>query len=106
MLIKLFDIQNGKVVPTEHCYTLNSLKAVMDKYPDTHLAVFQYIFYMTCPDPDINPFFNVPEVDKEELILDEIDMEESLECPKIRHAIDKCAVLYETPTLRAYRGIK
>ena len=106
MLIKLFDIQNGKVVPTEHCYTLKFLKAIMEKYPDTHLAVFQYLFYMTCPDPDVNPFFNVPEIDKEELILDEIDMEESLECSKIRYALDKCAELYETPTFRAYKGIK
>ena len=46
------------------------------------------------------------EVDKEEVILDEIDMTESLECPKIMHALDKCAQLYETPTFRAYKGIK
>ena len=31
MLIKLFDIQNSKVVPTEHCYTIKSLKKIMDK---------------------------------------------------------------------------
>ena len=37
MIAKLFDIQNGKVVPTEHCYTLKSLKDIMDNYPDDHL---------------------------------------------------------------------
>ena len=58
MLIKLFDISNGKVIPTEHCYTLKFLKVIIDKYPDTYLEVFQYLFYMTCPDPDINPFFS------------------------------------------------
>ena len=47
MLIKLFDIQNGKVVPSEHCYTLKSLKKIMDEYPDTYLSVYQYVFYMT-----------------------------------------------------------
>ena len=26
MIAKLFDIENGKVIPTEHCYTLKSLK--------------------------------------------------------------------------------
>ena len=31
MLVKLFDIQNSKVVPTEHCYTINSLKTIMDE---------------------------------------------------------------------------
>lgn len=106
MLAKLFDIQNGKVIPTEHCFTLKFLKSIMDEYPDTHLSVYMYIFYMTCPDPDLNPFFNVPETDKEELILDEIDMNESLECPKILYALDKCAQMYETPTFRAYKGIK
>ena len=26
MTIKLFDIENGIVIPTEHCYTLSTLK--------------------------------------------------------------------------------
>jgi len=106
MLVKLFDVQNSKVIPTEHCYTLKFLKTIMDEYPDTYLEVYKYLFYMTCPDPDMNPFFNAPDIDKEELILEEINMEESLECPKIIYALDKCEKLYETPTFRAYRGIK
>ena len=64
MLVRLFDVQNGKVIPTEHCYTLDSLKVIMDNYPDTYMSVYQYIFYMTCPNPDMNPFFNVPESEK------------------------------------------
>ena len=44
MLVKLFDIQNGKVVPSEHCYVLKSLKKIMDKYPNTYLSVYQYVF--------------------------------------------------------------
>ena len=79
MLIKLFDIQNGKVVPTEHCYTLKSLKAIIEKYPDSYLSVFQYVFYMTCPDPDMNPFFNLPEHEKEDMIIEEVNLEESPE---------------------------
>ena len=37
MIIKLFDIQNGKVIPTEHCYTLKTLKNIMDKYSEDFL---------------------------------------------------------------------
>ena len=59
----------------------------MDKYPDTYLSVYLYIFYMTCPDPDMNPFFNMPEHEKEELIIEEIDLEESPEDEAIRNAI-------------------
>jgi len=106
MLIKLFDIQNEKVVPTEHCFTLKFLKVIMDSYPDTYLSVYQYLFYMTCPNPDLNPFFNLIEHEKEDLILDEINFEESIEDDLIQDALHKCEKLYQTPTYRAYKGIK
>tara|TARA_R110000796_G_scaffold246687_3_gene371604 strand:+ start:872 stop:1390 length:519 start_codon:yes stop_codon:yes gene_type:complete len=106
MLIKLFDIQNSKVVPTEHCYALPFLKKIMDEYPDTYLKVYQYLFYMTCPNPDMNPFFNLPEHEKEDIIVEELQFEESLEDPAIFNALDVCRKLYETPTFRAYKGIK
>lgn len=106
MLIKLFDIQNDKVVPTEHCYTLKFLKDIMEAFPETYLNVYQYLFYMTCPNPDLNPFFNLPEHEKEDMIVEEIQMEESSEDELIQMALIKCQKLYETPTYRAYRGIK
>lgn len=105
-MIRLLDIQNGKVVPTEHCYTLGFLKQIMEQYPDNYLSVYAYVFYMTCPNPDLNPFFDVPEQDKEELILQEIDAEFSTDDDLIVHAIDMCGRLYQTPTYRAYMGIK
>jgi hypothetical protein len=43
MIVKLFDIQNGKVIPTEHCYTLKALKDIMDNYPDDYLKVYLYL---------------------------------------------------------------
>jgi hypothetical protein len=106
MIVRLFDVQNGKVIPSEHCYTLDSLKSVMDNYPDTYMSVYQYVFYMTCPNPDMNPFFNVPEAEREDLILEEVQLDESTEDPIIRRALDTCNKLYETPTYRAYKGIK
>jgi hypothetical protein len=106
MLVKLFDVQNGKVIPSEHCYSLKSLKVIMDKYPKTYLSVYLYIFYMTCPDPDMNPFFNVPEHEKEDLIIEEVELEESSEDSAIRQAVDMCKEMYQTPTFRAYKGIK
>ena len=106
MIAKLFDIQNGKVIPTEHCYTLKSLKDIMENYPEDHLKIYQYLFYMTCPNPDMNPFFHTPEHEKEDIIIEEISLEESPEDPKIRYALDMCKKLYETPTFRAYVGIK
>lgn len=106
MIIRLFDVQNDKVIASEHCYTLEFLKAIKEEYPNTYMSIYQYLFYMTCPDPELNPFFNLPEIDKEDLIIEEVKLEESIEDPKIRYALDMCIKLYETPTFRAYMGIK
>lgn len=105
MLAKLFDVQNGAVIPTEHCYTLRTLKNIMEKYPDDYLKVYQYLFYMTCPNPDMNPFFNVPDLDKEDLIIAEIEAEFSTEDQAIRNALQFCEDMYSTPTSRAYKGM-
>jgi len=105
MIVRLFDVQNGTVIPTEHCYTLKALKDIMDNYPDDHLKIYQYLFYMTCPNPDMNPFFNTPEIDKESIILQEIEAEFSTEDEDIRIALIFCQRMYETPTSRAYKGM-
>jgi hypothetical protein len=106
-MIRLFDIQGGNVIPSEHCHTLATLKAVMDVYgAEESSKVYAYIFYMTCPNPDLNPFFDVPEAEKEELILKEVDAEFSTDDDVIVDAIKFCKKLYETPTYRAYAGIK
>lgn len=106
MIVKLFDIQNGKVVPSEHCYTLKTLKTIIEEFPEEHLQIFQYVFYMTCPNPDMNPFFTAPEMEKETIILKEIDADFSTEDDLVQDALKLCRQLYETPTYRAYKGIQ
>lgn len=105
-MIKLFTIQNKVVVPSEDCYVLQALKNIMDLYPDYYLQIFQYCFYMTCYDPDINPFFNVREQDREDLIMKQLNPEFTTEDEGVQEALDLCKTLYETPTLRAFLGIK
>jgi len=105
MIIKLFDVQNNIVVPTEHCYTLKALKDIMEEYPDDYLKIYQYLFYMTCPNPDMNPFFYTPDIDKENLIIQQIEGEFSTEDDAVFTALQFCQRMYETPTSRAYKGI-
>ena len=105
-MIKLFDIQNGVLVPTEHCYALKALKDIMDVYPEEYMKVYQYLFYMSCPNPDVNPFFDVREHEKEKLILTQLQAEFSTEDEDVIAALGFCKKLYETPTYRAYMGIK
>lgn len=104
-MIRLFDVQNGKITPSEHCYTLGFLKDIMDNYPEEHLLVYQYLFYMCCPNPEANPYFNMPADDKEQIILQDIRAPFSVEDDLIVTALTKCNAMYETPTVRAYRGI-
>ena len=105
MIIKLFDIDNGVVVPTEHCYTLKALKDIMDNYPDSYLQIYLFLFYMSCPNPDMNPFFFTPEIDKEDLILKQLDADFSVDDKCINDGLIFCQRMYETPTSRAYKGI-
>lgn len=105
-MIRLFDIANGKVVASEHCYTLKFLKDIMDAYPDEHLRIYTYLFYMTCPNPDLNPFFHFIESEKEEVILEEIGADFSTDDDLIVKALSMCERMYQTETSRAYNGIK
>ena len=78
----------------------------MEVYPEIYIKIYQYLFYKTCPNPDLNPFFNMPDVDKEELIMIQLGNLFSTEDDGIPEALALCQKLYETPTSRAYDGIK
>ena len=106
MNIKLFDMEKGVLVPSEHCYNINTYKDIIEAYPEDHMSIFSYLFYMCCPDPDINPFVNLKEYEKEEVILQQLNVEWSTEDEQIIEALEFTKKLYETPTLRAYNGIK
>jgi hypothetical protein len=106
MTTRLFDIENGEIIATEHCYALNFLKAIMDNYPDNYLNIYKYLFYMSCPNPDFNPYFHMSEVDKEEVILKDVEADFSADDDLIIVALGKCNKMYETPTSRAYKGLK
>jgi hypothetical protein len=103
--MKLFDCEGGTVKPTEHCYTISWLRNIMDKYPDNYLKVYAYLFYMTSPNPKLNPYADVAEDEKEELILKDIEANFSTEDDAIVMAKLGCEKLFETPTARAYKGI-
>ncbi len=106
MFIRLFDIRDGGLIPSEHCHTLGTLKAIMEEFPDNYVRVYLYIFYKTCSDPAMNPFFNLQEEEREEAILHEIKADFSLDNPVINEAVALCERLYDTPTKRAYDGAK
>jgi len=105
-MIKLFDLQNGQVIPTEHCYTIGYLKDIIEGYPEDYTSVYAFLFYMTCPNEDLNPYFNLPEEEKEETILKDVNANFFCEDELIMEALKRCKELHESPTSRAYVGIK
>lgn len=105
-MIRLFDVEGGVVIPTEHCYTIKYLKVIMDQYPEDYNKIYPYLFYMNCPNPDLNPYFDVPEDNKEELILRDIGATFDPDDQMIKEALEGCKLLYETTLSRAYTGIK
>jgi hypothetical protein len=103
-MIKLFDISNNKVVPSEHCFLLPFLKNVMTEFPDNYLVIYSYLFYMSCRSSE-NPYYNRPKEELQEEILRDLGVPIDTENLIIRIAMERCKELYETPTVRAYNGI-
>lgn len=107
MNIRLFDIVNGKPVPSEHSYTLTFLTNIRDNFPESEWApIYSYLFYMTCPDSDINPAFNLSDIEKEEWIRREVGGDFWIDDHQIQYALERCQELYETPTKRVYDAMK
>lgn len=103
MLVRLFDIQDGKPIPSEHSYTLGFLKDIREHFPkEQSIEIYQYLFYMTHPDPDQNACFNLSQTEKEEFILRELRPTFYVDDMKIQYALERCRELYETPTKRVY----
>jgi len=105
MNIRLFEVDGRGVKVTEHCYMISWLKSIIDEFPEEHLKIFAYIYYISYTGPE-NPYFNISELDREEKILRDLQPEFDIEDPLILRAVDECKKLYETPTKKSYIAIK
>ena len=105
-MINLFELVDEKVVPSVHCTTLRFLRDIRKNHPDNYLRIYEYLFYMTCPNQKLNPYFNMDEGEREESILEELTIDFDLEEKDIQEALKKCEAMYETPSMRAVRGAK
>lgn len=103
-MIKLLDIENNTVIPTVHCKTIKWLSIIEEKFPETYIKIYAYVFYMSCPSQE-NPYFNLPLENREEAVISDLDIDFSLEEDEIIEAVEKATKMYETPTVRAYNGI-
>jgi hypothetical protein len=105
-MISLFDYNNGKVIPSTACYIIPELQKIKECYPSNYMKMYHYIFATTCMDASISPYVNLPEDSREEVILQDVKPDFSLEDPILLAALDKCKLLYDTPVLRSFKGAK
>lgn len=103
-MIKLFEIEDKVVKPTEHCHTISWLRKIQEKFPENALKIYAYVFYMACPSEE-NPFFNIQRELREDIVIRDLEIDFSLEEDEILDALEKAYKMYETPTVRAYNAI-
>src|SRR5689334_4192796 len=105
--VDVFELEGGKLVPTKHCYALGFLKDLMDKYKkdEEYIKIYEYVFYMTCPYPKKNPFFNITKEAKESEIIKHIRITISLDDPLIEIAKEELSKLFMSRMAQAYEAM-
>lgn len=101
-MIRIFDVEDGKVKINDNCILIPELKIIVDTYKDP-ISALGYVYYMTAPD---SPYTNVPEQDKQQMVSEDIGGEFGFEDEVILKALEKLKTLYETPTGRYYEAIR
>jgi len=100
MLPKFFDVEKGKLVITHNCLAIPELKAIYDKYEDP-IPPFNFLHYMYDADPR-SPYANLPDTDKEAIILRDFLGDYTLEDEEMINAMKKLELLSVTTTYRYY----
>lgn len=98
MIPDLFDIEDNHVVLNHTCLSIPELKAIVDKYEDP-IPAFNFLHFLFAPK---GAYCNVPEEDKESILLDDFPGEYTLEDEVMIAAIEKLSSLLVSPTYRFY----
>lgn len=97
-MIEIFEIEDGRVRINTNCLIIPELKAIVDKYQQP-LQALNYVYNMTNPR---SPFANLPEMDKETLLLQDFPGDYTPEDIEIIKAIKKLELLFLTPTRKFF----
>lgn len=95
--MKLFDIDNDRVLVNENVLLIPLFKSIYDKYGIKGLS---FINFMSNPD---SPYSNFELGVKEKVIKEDLELEFT-DCPLIYDGIKKVEEMYSTPINRFYIG--
>lgn len=101
-MIRIFDIENDKVVLTPNCLLIPEFKKIVETFEE-HLKILAYIDFLTNPE---SPYADTPEGERSEIISRDLQLKVSLDNHNIVCAIEKAETLFTTPTRRFYLDSK
>ena len=85
MNINLFDISNKTVIINHNCLSIPELKAIVDYYKDP-IPAFNFLHYKFDPH---SVYANIPEIEKDDILLKDFAGEYTLEDDVMINAINK-----------------
>lgn len=109
--VKLFDVKNGRACITNECYTNVYFSSIIKTYGENDaVKIFTVFQYMADLNPDTNPYANVSETEKLEVVIRAcapnlpltVDWDDEI----LLEGIELTRKLYETGAYRAYLAIK
>lgn len=101
-MIKIFDLENDKVVVNMECYTIPELRAVVKEYKDP-IPALCYLYYKCVPNA---AYSHLSEEEKELVLLQDFAGGYSLEDEVMIKAEEKLNLLMLTPTRKYYLNAK
>lgn len=101
-MVSIFDISEGNIVVNQNCLLIPELKAIVDTY-ENYIPVLGYVHF-TC-DPK-SPYANLPDNEREEMILADYVADYSVDDEVVYKAVEKIKKLYETPSMRFLRDAR
>ena len=105
-MIKLFEIREDGIFPTEFCHTNIYFKGVLEEYGVNAGKVFAYFHYMCSMNTEDNPYYNYPDEERKEIIIRNVCPLIDVDDPLIQECLEQTQKLYETPTYRVHKGFK
>lgn len=98
MIIKIFDVEDKKLVINENILAIPELKAIYENYEDPK-PIFLFLNYYCNP---TSSYAQLPEAIREEAVYNDFPGDYTLEDDLVIAAIEKLRELWYTPSYRYY----
>lgn len=102
-MVKIFDIENGRVIINPHCLLIPELKALRENYEG--IEVFCYVAFLFKETID-NPYGNLEKDIRKEVLLKDFPGAYRPSDELVCKAIDKLQDLYETPITKYFKQVR